>query len=104
MADIVQEPANIKILLSSRQHVNVERYFEGSEKSLLYIVEVLPERTEPDIVRLIEGEIQRRRPKEYKDGESIFCKFALHPYDGWGKSLNNSCTSQPATPRFTRKA
>lgn len=80
MSKMVQKFANIQILLSSRQHINVQRYYK---ESLLYDVEVLPERTEPDMERHIAGEIQRRRPKEYNDRESVFCKFALHPCDGW---------------------
>jgi hypothetical protein len=97
MNGALQKSTNIHVLFSSRQHVSVTRYLGDS---LLYDIDLVPETTTADMTRFIQGEIDRRRPTEFKEGESIFCKFVSHPRQRWKYFLNNSRSSQAATPRL----
>jgi hypothetical protein len=77
MGEIMQESPNVRLLCSSREHVPVPRLLGRVPQS---DVKVLAESTKIDVEALIKGEIARRRPKCYMEGESVFCTFLLGPF------------------------
>lgn len=77
MAERMKASPNVQFLCSSRQHLQVGRWLE---ESLLYDLEVSPAMTRTDMERLVRAEIESRRPKPYKEGESVFCKFAYYSF------------------------
>lgn len=78
MAERMKASLNVQFLCSSRQHVRVGKWLE---ESLLYDLEVGSAMTRTEMKRLVRAEIESRRPKEYKTGESVFCKLAHYSFN-----------------------